>query len=719
MRNETWRVLRPFLFLGLIGALTGAAKGLKLGFLGEAGAWRWTAIIPLQLKAQYDLLKGLAKVLENGAGLLAFGGLVLLLLLVAWVNLLKTLGLRLDFKAFREARFGRNLLRLFFLLSIPALLVTHLSGVLPQGDDLAVLRPGYILAYMITWILTAGWVRLAEQRVRPYLKQAFITFLLGILGAGISLLLLVAFQVASENLYVIQLGGDWYIAGFGELGGLCLALAGLYFFLFLMGSVLTALLFRSPAPPRERASLALLLGGTAVVFILVAGWVYLHATSRGYGKDVLELADIPHEGKVEKGHLWGGITAYIGATGPAKDKPQGPRRAVLFRPFGDEGAPVVAEVYGGEAARLSFWSVAGCLPYVKTSTFETTPEHLEKLQRFIDKESTKRQVRYLDRAEIGRRISSGYEALWAPDAGLEALHRGVIEDRHALSAFLEISRLSYAPITPQTQRLIQELSDERKYHIALGFMTSLTKALVHFGDLDRASHFKEKVLRESHDKWIRESIQKVAIPDRLPLTKGVIRGSVRLSGKPLTRGKVGLFTYTEFSYNLFSGRNLTVAQELGADGTFEFQNLGEGKYLVALLTDSLTLPKSHVAVAGNSGLLRLDNEHSLISLTPIELSFNLPPYDETKVRYHLVDFALSREGLGEQSLERIISEAEGFFYERKEDHNVLEALRRIREGVRVENAEEFERKDLGSMLNWKRSGEKVSGRDVKLSTDEN
>ncbi len=97
----------------------------------------------------------------------------------------------------------------------------------------------------------------------------------------------------------------------------------------------------------------------------------------------------------------------------------------------------------------------------------------------------------------------------------------------------------------------------------------------------------------------------------------------------------------------------------------------------------------------------------LIDGALVRLNADLP-YPETNVRYFMADIALGG------SIE---------FYRRaaEEAHEMgcLEAVRRLEEGYRITNLEQFERKkvDGKTLITRKGSNERISGMDVKLSTD--
>jgi hypothetical protein len=84
------------------------------------------------------------------------------------------------------------------------------------------------------------------------------------------------------------------------------------------------------------------------------------------------------------------------------------------------------------------------------------------------------------------------------------------------------------------------------------------------------------------------------------------------------------------------------------------------------------------------------------------------PYPETNVRYFMADIALGG------SIEFYRAAAE-----RDHEMGYLEAVRRTEEGFKITNLDQFERKKLDgkTLITRKGSNERISGADVKLSSD--
>jgi hypothetical protein len=110
---------------------------------------------------------------------------------------------------------------------------------------------------------------------------------------------------------------------------------------------------------------------------------------------------------------------------------------------------------------------------------------------------------------------------------------------------------------------------------------------------------------------------------------------------------------------------------------------------------------------GRGPMLVFRGSNGYVDGSLVRLNSDLP-YPETNVRYFMADIAL---GGSIEFYRRIAEEAH--------EMGCLEAVRRTEEGYRITNLEQFERKKLDgkTLITRKGSNDRISGMDVKLSTD--
>ena len=111
------------------------------------------------------------------------------------------------------------------------------------------------------------------------------------------------------------------------------------------------------------------------------------------------------------------------------------------------------------------------------------------------------------------------------------------------------------------------------------------------------------------------------------LKDGKITGNIKVNGKSPANTKVGLLRYSksfEKIDNITLVLRLLDARDIGNSSRFEFNHLGKGEYVLAVMTDKETipynLPSEKLRVANSPGVIKLDVNKPSINLGNINIA---------------------------------------------------------------------------------------------------
>lgn len=215
-------------------------------------------------------------------------------------------------------------------------------------------------------------------------------------------------------------------------------------------------------------------------------------------------------------------------------------------------------------------------------------------------------------------LCNGYIVLFEPalaDKALIAASREIMYAR-----LLLLRRLTVVPVTQGNIEMVTSFADEEKWVVRGRSAYALFRALVHMGLIDEARKWEARAIEDGHD------VNEPVVPEGPVLTDGAIKGRLRFNGVPLKHGRIALVNLSGDSINLelFNvASNLVAVREFDADGAFDFESLGNGRYVLLLVADDSVvgedIEKLAVTLKGNTSVIELDHDNSLVNLGTIEL----------------------------------------------------------------------------------------------------
>ena len=259
---------------------------------------------------------------------------------------------------------------------------------------------------------------------------------------------------------------------------------------------------------------------------------------------------------------------------------------------------------------------AQCAGWVTSGTVAATAANADALRKFLA--GPGRSSRF--RIQALSAVPAIAAALWEPGRSFSS-QRSLAADSgmSLLGAMLERAWLAQsAPITPENLARLSELSDETKYRLPRRQAMTLAKAWLRFGDLERARRWQKASEKPSD----------LSIPASAPLADGRIRGRFAIKGGSPAGARIGLFRVSDAEKSVGAvnpGRaalnRVVGSKTLGADGSFEFTHLAQGRYALSLLVGKDVLAAaSGVSASPHPGILTLDRAHPRLALGTIVLA---------------------------------------------------------------------------------------------------
>ena len=176
-----------------------------------------------------------------------------------------------------------------------------------------------------------------------------------------------------------------------------------------------------------------------------------------------------------------------------------------------------------------------------------------------------------------------------------------------MSRLLFLLRLRRAPITEQTVSYIEHFSDETNYDVGNNGARTIALLYNHIGMPDKAKHW---AIRS-------EEPERVEISEYPLITHGVISGRIILNQEPF-QGKIALFSTEQDIVTSISGIMNTVDANETEDGFFSFENIGEGKYYIAVMVKTEEEPT--IEVKNNPGIVTISSKTPKVDLREINIS---------------------------------------------------------------------------------------------------
>ena len=250
-----------------------------------------------------------------------------------------------------------------------------------------------------------------------------------------------------------------------------------------------------------------------------------------------------------------------------------------------------------------------------TNTIELSYENLKKVEGYVAGHKEGSVYNYT----ACEALTNGHYGLWDVKKGIEQQFKNSGEV--IFPRLLLISKLNQLPITQENLSYLRTFTDESKWHIGGKFAIKIAFAFMHFGEVEKA----KALVRKAQEKG--EDISKITFFNEKILKDGKITGNIKVNGKSPANTKVGLLRYSksfEKIDNITLVLRLLDARDIGNSSRFEFNHLGKGEYVLAVMTDKETipynLPSEKLRVANSPGVIKLDVNKPSINLGNINIA---------------------------------------------------------------------------------------------------
>ncbi len=242
--------------------------------------------------------------------------------------------------------------------------------------------------------------------------------------------------------------------------------------------------------------------------------------------------------------------------------------------------------------------------------------NLRKIEDYLAKHEEGTVFRYAAR----QALISGYNQLWDTARALDIQYASAGD--MLLPRFLLIAKLSALQNTEKHLRYLKHFSDETKWHIGPKYALKIADACEHFGLEGEAAKWRDNARAGGADLSNSHPPVGTALPD------GIIEGRIRINGKPASGIRVGLLQDDQYLKELESfsvQRRLISAQDSDATGTFRFDRLGKGAYVLGIMAKDELLPAtSRIRIEKAPGSMQLSVGHSRVRLADINMIIEGP-----------------------------------------------------------------------------------------------
>lgn len=281
------------------------------------------------------------------------------------------------------------------------------------------------------------------------------------------------------------------------------------------------------------------------------------------------------------------------------DKAKNSKTVLIFNP--SKELPVTVQEW-------PLQTTASSILAVRSDTIKVTKDNLQKVESYLNAHPGGTIFTYTAR----NILMTGYYALWDIQEGL-AWQVKAAESR-LLPRLLLLARFTSMSVTPENLKLLESYSDDIKWYHSGRSAHLLSIAYHHFGKSAQARAWLQKAIS------LGAEITDTKYLDVPAVTQGTLKGKILLNEKPLSDVKVGLlshqttsnrvksYTLTDFSL----ARSLQDAVRTNSDGSFAFTKLGNGKYLIAIMTEKNAIPFDI-----KPGQIKVSNVPGLVQIGPV------------------------------------------------------------------------------------------------------
>lgn len=279
------------------------------------------------------------------------------------------------------------------------------------------------------------------------------------------------------------------------------------------------------------------------------------------------------------------------------------RAVILFKP---------------EEPFLQEWTMeAKGYSFIGNSVIAMSYENLRKVEDYIERHKQGSVFGYAAK-DI---LVNGYYALFDVKEGVKRQREHAEEV--LLPRLILLSKLKAVPVTEENLNYLRSFTDEKKWHISGMSALKLAEGFMHFGLHDEADAWVKKAGERGAD------ISNTTFLKEPVLTKGKIYGRIWVNGKPPRNTKVALLSFSEsierLEKNSTLSRRLLDVHPLNASGSFMFEYLGAGQYLLTLMADKETIPydipSEKLKVGDAPGVIKLSKDKPIENLGDIRISF--------------------------------------------------------------------------------------------------
>jgi hypothetical protein len=241
------------------------------------------------------------------------------------------------------------------------------------------------------------------------------------------------------------------------------------------------------------------------------------------------------------------------------------------------------------------------MSFIEAFEVDASLPSLKRIEEYVDSHPQQTLFTRSARDALWR----GYERNWLVKKAT-AYHFNATQD-YLITRMLFLLRLRRAPVTKETVSYADHFSDENAYSIGIHGARSLAQIYNHLGMSDKAQYWAFKS----------EKPDEIGISEYPLVTDGVISGKIMINGKPF-RGRVALFSTEKDEITTISGiMNIVDATETD-NGIFSFENIGEGKYFLAV-TIKIETKFSGGEVRNSPGVISITSETPHVDLRDISI----------------------------------------------------------------------------------------------------
>lgn len=176
-----------------------------------------------------------------------------------------------------------------------------------------------------------------------------------------------------------------------------------------------------------------------------------------------------------------------------------------------------------------------------------------------------------------------------------------------------LNRLTCLPVTAENRSLLGEYEDDSKWWVGHRSALLLARAAVHFNEFTKAGQWLEVARKNGGSE---EAVNSITIPTEPLLATGVISGTINTS-RPVV---IGLFRAADEDVEVtldttYVMLNLVASRTMDVSAPFSFENIGAGKYFLALRYDG----KAGEITMAPVRSIELDSNRDAVAVGVIEM----------------------------------------------------------------------------------------------------